>query len=80
MLRSQAKRKGGFKIVQLLTPKRKSALARWEDPRNFYGEMEHVLSRLWEDGQDIEFGDPMVPLLDVSETRSSFKTLQWMSS
>ena len=76
MLRSQAKKERRIQLVQLLTPKRKSALARWGDSRNFYDEMEHMLSRLWEDGQDIGFGGPMAPSLDVSETRSSFKTLQ----
>ncbi len=53
-------------MAGMLTPKRKSALARWGDPRNLYDEMEHMISRLWDDGQDAWFG--ATPSLDVSES------------
>lgn len=51
-----------------LAPRRDSPLARFGEPRGFFEDMEHMLARLWEDGQMAWFGPRSIPSLDVSET------------
>lgn len=56
-----------------MTPRWKGPLARLGDPRTFYDEMETMISRLWEDGQEAWFGTAIAPSLDISETGSALE-------
>lgn len=55
-------------MVGLTAPRPKTTPTRWEGPRALYDEMEHMVSRLWEEGPDALFGGRHVPSLDIAET------------
>jgi HSP20 family protein len=60
-------------MAGLLAPRQKGRPARWEGGKSLYDEMEHMLSRLWEEGQEAWFGGRHVPSLDIEETESAIE-------
>ncbi len=47
----------------------------WGEPaRGLLEDMEHMVSRLWEDGERTWFGGAGTPLLDISETDAAVQT------
>lgn len=60
-------------MAGLTTPRQKSPPTRWEGGKSLYDEMEHMLSRLWEEGQEAWFGGRHVPSLDIEESDSAIE-------
>lgn len=55
-----------------MSPRSGSVSNRYREPRGMIDEMEHMLSRIWEDGRDAWLGH-VVPSLDVAETDTALE-------
>ena len=60
-------------MAGLTTRGPKGPPTRWNGGKSLYDEMEHMLSKLWEDGQEAWFGGRHIPSLDIEETESAME-------